>query len=146
MIGASIDAVCYQYSFCIHLFNSKFSGEFTYRSKSVVVALEMPKRTLCHWHLHIYIAKRGNVIIYSCHLAVFVKEAVLTRSNSLVSTLIQKGTTLKCIFASMKEENAWNCRNMANPPWNKGPVQSTSTSISYARKRYLFMCCFLSRF
>ncbi|KAJ7362135.1 hypothetical protein OS493_013226 [Desmophyllum pertusum] len=24
---------------------------------------------------------------------------------------------------------------MANPPWNKGPVQSTSTSISYARKR-----------
>lgn len=24
---------------------------------------------------------------------------------------------------------------MANPPWNKGPVQSTSTAISYARKR-----------
>lgn len=25
---------------------------------------------------------------------------------------------------------------MANPPWNKGPVQSTSTAISYTRKRY----------
>lgn len=69
------------------------------------VYLSIKKRRGCHgdakrWHLHIYIAKRRNVIIYSCHLAVFVKGSVLTRSNSLVSHLRPKWAALKCVFCT----------------------------------------------
>ena len=32
---------------------------------------------------------------------------------------------------------------MANPPWNKGPIQSTANSISYARKRFVYMFLFV---
>lgn len=135
----SIHTASYQYSNIVLLSNSNFGR----------VYLSIKKRRGCHgdakrWHLHIYIAKRPNVIIYSCHLAIFVKGSVLTRSNSLVSHLGPKWAALKCFFfALMKAKNAWSAHGMANPPWNKGPVQSTSTSISYARKRYLFMWLFV---
>lgn len=85
----------YQYSNIVLLSNSNFGR----------VYLSIKKRRGCHgdakrWHLHIYIAKRRNVIIYSCHLAVFVKGSVLTRSNSLVSHLGPKWAALKCVFCT----------------------------------------------
>ena len=89
----SIHTASYQYSNIVLLSNSNFGR----------VYLSIKKRRGCHgdakrWHLHIYIAKRRNVIIYSCHLAVFVKGSVLTRSNSLVSHLGPKWAALKCVF------------------------------------------------
>ena len=69
------------------------------------VYLSIKKRRGCYgdakrWHLHIYIAKRRIVIIYSCHLAVLVKGSVLTRSNSLVFHLRPKWAALKCVFCT----------------------------------------------
>lgn len=92
--------------YCLH-WHSKLSIYFNIvllsNSNFDRVYLSIKKRRGCHgdakrWHLHIYIAKRRNVIIYSCHLAVFVKGSVLTRSNSLVSHLRPKWAALKCVF------------------------------------------------
>lgn len=94
--------------YCLH-WHSKLSIYFNIvllsNSNFDRVYLSIKKRRGCHgdakrWHLHIYIAKRRNVIIYSCHLAVFVKGSVLTRSNSLVSHLRPKWAALKCVFCA----------------------------------------------
>ena len=77
-------------------------------------------------HLH---SQRRLRIIYPSHLTVFVKGLVSTRCNSPVSHLILKWE----IFKSFETNEAFFV--MANPPWNRAP-----NSISYARKRYLFIC------
>lgn len=74
------------------------SFEFAYRSKSVLVAMEVPGPTLCWKHLRIYIAKKTQRSNLPLSFTVFVKKLALTRSNSLMTHLVLKRAVLESIF------------------------------------------------